>query len=163
MGSVISHRSRKIGDRLPALRQASIIVDNREPARLDFGIQRREGVPDGFIEIAVDLQQRQALNGSTRDRVPELPFQELHLTVKQARSAEINLALSYHQQPAKFTGRQVQILVGFQGRPWQSFKRIREPHDPLGHLMTRAESAHEKRRAASSDAAFNAVAFHAIP
>jgi len=43
-----------------------------------------EGVRDGFIEIAVDLQQRQALNGSTRDRVLELPFQELHLTVEQA-------------------------------------------------------------------------------
>jgi len=87
MGSLIPAFA-KVGDSLAALRQASVIVDNDEADRLDVGIQRGEGVPGGFIEVAIYPLQSNALDRGVPERYLEPSFLKLHLTIKQAIALE---------------------------------------------------------------------------
>ena len=67
-------------------------MDHTGPAR-DFGVEVGQGVHGRLVEVGVEAQQRQLLDGSLRQRVLEPALEGLDLLVEQSVAAEVVLDL----------------------------------------------------------------------
>ena len=78
-------------DRLAALLELVVVVDDAEAAALQLRVQRDERVDRRRVEVAVEAEERDLLDGRRRQRLGEEALEEEDAVVEQPEARKVRL------------------------------------------------------------------------
>src|SRR6202051_254207 len=149
---------------LPTPRCDTEIVDDHEASRSEFWMQMLQRHGGGFVQVAVQPDQRKRTASQRRQCVAEETLNEHNLVVEQTIAVEIGLdGIERHRQ-FRMSVQSVAAIgrIQFGSRRRHALEGIRDVDLALAHAVGCQDAAHEDTAAAAPHAGFYEVARYVV-
>src|SRR5580704_17573937 len=149
---------------LPASRRDTEIIDDHKASGREFWMQMLQRQVGGFVQIAVQPDQRKRAASQRRQSVAEHTLDEHDLVVQQTVTIEIGFdSIEWHRQ-FRMPVQSIAAIgrVKFWAWRWHALERIRDIDLALAHAVGGQDAAHEDAAAAAPHAGFYEVAGYVV-